>query len=588
MPPKKVVQLNEQGDTLRKDEKFDEAKQIYNEVLVLDPRNAHARMALEDIDSHRILQNRMRLKRKLQETASLVRLMEGIKDARRLEESGLLPEDLAELYLTAQRRFEDMRRRDNMITTSMKENDLRERSAAVEKLTGLVQERDDFFDPATQTVVPIAKKLEEAQQLYEQASEDHYQRLYDKYGRQLLTTPRLAANELEKHLEEPFFPKHKTNLDVLLRECRQNAEKFQKASGLAGQANQANQADDQRVEALRLWFQAIKIWPHENDWASAVDSAKQLARSSCVVKIKEFLRAARSADNSLDERERKLELVAQVISDWPQDPRPDQGGAGAAQFEDLAGEAADVRNEIARRRRLEAEFATFSKMIGNLLDEGGIGEAHDQMVAVGNIYEALNEFASLRRRVTNGRGFNEQFAEYQALVGEDPEGVETWALANLMTEEGLSGKVQELLVSARLNIAGGKVQDLLERRDLQGAGKVIRELNNRLDVMEKRLMRDRFSAEIKRIKVAKTQDAMKNLYDRAEMLRLNPQADWEALLEAMQLFQHVGGQPSDLPGQEASFTESYWQFDALEKANAVRNQLLATLLEPFHAARLIN
>ena len=577
-----AASLSAQGDRLRQAGDYAGAAELYRRVLAIKPDDAHARAALRDCEAGLVTVNLRQLKRLLK-SSNFVDLEEGIRLARLLDDRDELPEDLGELYRSARQKIEDKRRADGQITTYMHVANLEERKKAVDLLTIMVQEQPSFYDRNGQ-LIRTAEALSEANALWEQESAELYQLLFDKCEDQKLKTPRLVAAYFEEQLQQPFHPQHRKKLEKLHEECEVNAVKNRDAGVVAAEASSV---DSEPVKALRLWYKAIALWPHAESWVASVDEAKRLAASWCVVQIQELLRQAQRSDNAANDRDKALDLVEQLISDWPRDSRYREAADTPAPFDDLGIKARLIRDQIKEQRKLDREFDSFVLSIRRLVNAGRFTYARDKMQAKeGDAgYVERPEFKELFIEVVAGLSLAEQFEQNSLMVEDSPESVKEWAL-NLENVPGhLQAALNELLGNSRLFIAKDRVREQLESYDFQGAGDTIKALKAALTtVAERNYMRERLAIEIDRIGVAKRQPDMKELFDKAESLFNQPNAGWRGLEESMRLFQHVGGWVVGFETGTPVFAESFFQYDARKRAAEVRDALCNKLKDNFRDA----
>ena len=577
--------LNLQGDKLRKDRAFTGAVECYREVLVLDPRNAHAPAGLVDCEVATTNVDLRRLKSELKETVDFERLERGIKAARVREDQDELSADMQELLQSAKQRLEEKKRSDGKITTLMHLASLVERKKAYDELIELIQTQPSFFDSETNVWIKTADALRKANEAYEQESGEAYQRLSESCESEKLTAPSLAAVKILETREQPFFPQHRHKLDLLLRECQDNVEKKSRAYAIEKEAKSLGESDP--VGALRLWYEARDLWPHDLKLDAKVVDAFKRAESSCVLQIDKLLRDARNGECSADDRDKDLDRAKKIIRDWPTDPRPGQGGEVPAEFELRLEKVEDVRKEVIQQRKLYKDFKVFEVLIRGLITRGEFTGASDKMRESANIFGALDEFRQLDRLVAGDLSLQEQMEHYEGIVNRDPDIVVAWAEKCLPTAGGLAAKVQDLLGRARLIYAAYQVKQQMEQYDFERAGKAIRALRHTL--VNRRLVAqfdDLLGEDIKRIERAGRQPGMKRLYDKAERHVGRAGEDYQGLLESMRLFQHVGGLDAGLPAITPGFAESVWQFSAIVKADETRVRLRAKLLDPFESAYL--
>ena len=571
-----AASLSAEGDRLRQDRDYAGAAELYRRVLAIKPDDAHARAALRDCEANLVTVKPQQLKKLLRST-DFVQLEEGIKLARLVDDKDEFPEELRELYDSAKQKSEDKRRADGQITTLMHVANLEERKKAVDLLTIMVQEQEWFRDSQKGQLIRTAEALSEANALWEQESADLYQRLFDKYEAQKLKTPRLVAALFEEQLQKPFHPQQRKKLEKLHDECEDNAVKVRDAGVVAAEAKSA---DSEPVKALRLWYMAIALWPHAESWVASVDEAKRLAVSWCVVQIQEWLRQAQRSDDAANDRDKALDLVEQLIFDWPRDPRYRDVADTPAQFDDLGTKGRLIRDQIKEQGKLDKEFRSFEALIRQLVNAGRFSDARDKMQAKESDagYSRRPEFRALIIEVGAGLSLREQFEQNSLMVEDSPEFVKEWAL-NLGNVPGhLQAALNELLGKCRLFIAKDLVREQLESFDFQGAGDTIRALLARLQTAaEKRAMRELLKTEIERVRVAKEQPAMGELFDNAELLRIQPNAGWKSLEVSMLLFHHVGGRVVDLETGTPAFAESWFLLPARAKADEVRRALRAKL-----------
>ena len=579
----RAASLSAEGDRLRQDRDYAGAAELYRHVLAIKPDDAHARAALRDCEANLVTVKPQQLKKLLRST-DFVQLEEGIKLARLVDDKDEFPEELRELYDSAKQKSEDKRRADGQITTLMHVANLEERKKAVDLLTIMVQEQEWFRDSQKGQLIRTAEALSEANALWEQESADLYQRLFDKYEAQKLKTPRLVAADFEVQLQKPFHPQQRKKLEKLHEECEVNAVKNRDAAVVAAEARSA---DSEPVKALRLWYKAIALWPHAESWVASVDEAKRLAASWCVVQIQELLRQAQRSDNAANDRDKALDLVEQLIFDWPRDPRYRDVADTPAQFDDLGTKGRLIRDQIKEQDKLDKEFRSFEALIRQLVNAGRFSDARDKMQAKESDagYSRRPEFRALIIEVGAGLSLREQFEQNSLMVEDSPEFVKEWAL-NLGNVPGhLQAALNELLGKSRLFIAKDLVREQLESFDFQGAGDTIKALKAALTtVAERNYMRERLAIEIDRIGVAKRQPDMKELFDKAEILFNQPNAGWRGLEESMRLFQHVGGWVVGFETGTPVFAESFFQYDARKKAAEVRDALCNKLKENFRDA----
>lgn len=580
-----VDSLNLQGDKLRKDGAFTGAVECYREALVLDPRNTHAPDGLVDCELATTIVDLKKLKSELKEMVDFERLERGIKAARDREDQDELSADMQELLQSAKQRLEEKKRSDGKITTLMHLASLVERKKAVDNLIELIQTQPSFFDSETNVWIKTADALRKANEGYEQESGAAYQRLSEGCESEKLTTPRLAAEKILQNLQQPFFPQHRHKLDLLLRECQDNDEKKSRAYAIENEAKRLGESDP--VGALRLWYEARDLWPHDLKLDAKVVDAFKRAESSCVLQIDKLLRDARNGERSADDRDKDLDRAKKIIRDWPTDPRPSQSGEVPADFKSRLEKVEVIRKEISQQRKLYKDFKDFEVLIRGLINRGEFTKASDKMRECENIFGALDEFRQLDRLVAGDLSLQEQIEHYEGIVNRDPEIVVAWAEKCLPTAGGLAAKVQDLLARARLIVAANQVKQQMEQYDFERADKAIGALRHTLvNARLVTLFDDLLGDDIKRIERAKKQPGMKRLYDKAEKLVGQAGEDYQGLLESMRLFQHVGGQDAGLPAITPGFAESVWQLSAFMKADGTRVRLRAKLLDLFETAYL--
>ena len=570
-----AASLSAEGDRLRQAGDYAGAAELYRRVLAIKPDDAHARAALRDCEAGLVTVNLRQLKRLLKST-DFVDVEEGIGLARLLDDRDELPEDLGELYRSARQKFEDKRRADGQITTYMHVANLEERKKAVDLLTIMVQEQPSFYDSQKGQLIRTAEALGEANALWEQESAELYQLLFDKCEDQKLKTPRLVAADFEVQLQKPFHTQHRKKLEKLHEECEVNAVKNRDAGVVAAEARSV---DSEPVKALRLWYKAIALWSHEESWVASADEAKRLAASWYVVQIQELLRQAQIPGNA-DLREQALDLVGQLFSDWPLDPRYRDVADTPAQFDDLDTKARLIRDQIKEQRKLDREFDSFVLSIRRLVNAGGFSDARDKIQAKeGDAgYAERPEFKELCIEVVAGLSLAEQFERFSEIVEDSPESVEEWVLKHLPGAGHLQADLNVLLGKSRLFMAKNLVREQLESFEFKGAGDTIKALNASLQTAaDKRAMRELLKTEIERVRVAKVQPAMEELFDNAELLRIQPNAGWKSLEESMLLLQHVGGRVVDVETGTPAFAESWFLLPARARAVEVRRALRAKL-----------
>lgn len=101
--------------------------------------------------------------------------------------------------------------------------------------------------------------------------------------------------------------------------------------------------------ALRLWYEARDLWPHDLKLDAKVVDAFKRAESSCVLQIDKLLRDARNGERSADDRDKDLDRANKIIRDWPTDPRPSQSGEVPADFESRLEKVEVIRKEISQQ-----------------------------------------------------------------------------------------------------------------------------------------------------------------------------------------------------------------------------------------------
>ena len=571
-----------EGDRLRAAGNFSDAARYYRQVLAVKPDDAYALEALRECEA--VLRNvSVRQLKRLLRSTDFAQLEEGIRLARVRDDRDELPEELGDLYSSAKQKMEDKRRADGQITTRMHVADLEERKKAVELLTIMVQEEEWFADSVKGQLIKTAQALSEANLSWEQGSAELYQRLFDKYELQKLETPGSAARELELQLQKPFHPQYMPKLEKLHEECRANAVKNLDAGV---KVVEARSAASEPVKALRIWYKVMALWPHVEDWVASVDEAKGLALSWCVRKCRGWLRQAERPDNAANDREKALDPVEQLISDWPRDPRTGEAADTPAQLIALLTRVDFIRAEITEQRRHEQQFDLFVVVIRGLVIAGEYSDANEQMRAkVGDArYAGHPEFIALYREVVAGLSLAEQLKQMSGIVEDYPDNVLDWALNLQNVPVHLEADVRVLSGKARLFIANNLVREQLETVKFQAAGDTIKTLSAALTTAaEKKYMRERLATEIDIIAVAKRQPAMKDLFDKAVRL-LNPPDTCQRLEESMRLFLHVGGLVVILEAAIPVFAESFSQYDARIKAAEVREALCNKLKQNFRDA----
>ena len=373
-----VKGLLQRADEMREAENYSGAAELYRAALQIAPDNKHAKDALADCEKATVTFNLNQLKRLLKEKDDFNLLERGIKAARKLEDGEKLPADLKILLDAAEQRLEEKRRKDGQITTRMHLDDLTELKKVVAELTESIQSEVQFWDKPTSQWIPMSQALAEAIARYDEASGTIYQHLVTKYEPWKIDSPTRAVKELIEHLKKPFTPQHLSRLEELLRQCRDNAEKSRKADAKETEARALQETSP--VKALRLWYEAIFLWPHEEMRPASVENARRLALSACKLDIEKLLRHAKDDAIAANDRLQALDLVEQIVADWPRDPRDEQTAHTPVELSALGESAALIRADIRRLHALDQEWRRFETAVRKLMIAGGFTDAHEKML----------------------------------------------------------------------------------------------------------------------------------------------------------------------------------------------------------------
>ena len=578
-----VKGLLQRADEMREAENYSGAAELYRAALQIAPDNKHAKDALADCEAATLTVNVKQLKRQLKERDDFSLLEHGIKAARRLEDGEKLPADMQNLYETAKQALELKRRKDGQITTRMHLDDLTELKKVVAELTEKIQSETQFWDAAKNLFKPMSEALAEAIERYDEASGRIYQRLVTKYEPWKIDSPTLAVNELIEHLKEPFTPQHRSRLEELLRQCRDNAEKSRKADAKETEARALQETSP--VKALRLWYEAIFLWPHEEMRPAIVENARRLALSACKLDIEKLLRHAKDDAIAANDRLQALDLVEQIVADWPRDPRDEQTAHTPVELSALGESAALIRAEIGRLQALDQEWRRFETAVRKLMIAGGFTDAHEKMLGGADKFGMRDEYQELNRDVVAGLGLAHEVTFYAALIEQDPDLVLLWALRVLPTAGALRNDVEGLQAQAELELAMRDIRQKVALFEYEAAATSIKALKEMYAGTKNWVpSRKQLEPEIELIKAAKDQPAMQDLFKNATRLRVNSAPPYRDQLRALQIFQYVGGLAvSGKFSDPAPFARSWQQAAARKAADEMRADFLELMLQPFKA-----
>jgi len=578
-----VKGLLQRADEMREAENYSGAAELYRAALQIAPDNKHAKDALADCEAATLTVNVKQLKRQLKERDDFSLLEHGIKAARRLEDGEKLPADMQNLYETAKQALELKRRKDGQITTRMHLDDLTELKKVVAELTEKIQSETQFWDAAKNLFKPMSEALAEAIERYDEASGRIYQRLVTKYEPWKIDSPTLAVNELIEHLKEPFTPQHRSRLEELLRQCRDNAEKSRKADAKETEARALQETSP--VKALRLWYEAIFLWPHEEMRPASVENARRLALSACKLDIEKLLRHANDDAIAANDRLQACDLVQQSVDDWPRDLRDEQTAHTPVELSALGESAALIRADIRRLHALDQEWRRFETAVRKLISAGGFTDAHEKMLGGADKFGMRDEYQELNRDVVTGLGLAHEVTFYAALIEQDPDLVLLWALRVLPTAGALRKDVEGLQAQAELELAMRDIRQKVALFEYEAAATSIKALKEMYAGTKNWVpSRKQLEPEIELIKAAKDQPAMQDLFKNATRLRVNSAPPYRDQLRALQIFQYVGGLAvSGKFSDPAPFARSWQQAAARKAADEMRADFLELMLQPFKA-----
>ena len=578
-----VKGLLQRADEMREAENYSGAAELYRAALQIAPDNKHAKDALADCEEATLTVNLNQLKRQLKERDDFNLLVRSIKAARKLEDGEKLPADLKILLDAAEQRLEEKRRKDGQITTRMHLDDLTELKKVVAELTEKIQSETQFWDAAKNLFKPMSEALAEAIERYDEASGRIYQRLVTKYEPWKIDSPTLAVNELIEHLKEPFTPQHRSRLEELLRQCRDSAEKKSKADAKETEARALQETSP--VKALRLWYEAIFLWPHEEMRPASVENARRLALSACKLDIEKLLRHAKDDAIAANDRLQALDLVEQIVADWPRDPRDEQTAHTPVELSALGESAALIRADIRRLHALDQEWRRFETAVRKLMIAGGFTDAHEKMLGGADKFGMRDEYQELNRDVVAGLGLAHEVTFYAALIEQDPDLVLLWALRVLPTAGALRNDVEGLQAQAELELAMRDIRQKVALFEYEAAATSIKALKEMYAGTKNWVpSRKQLEPEIELIKAAKDQPAMQDLFKNATRLRVNSAPPYRDQLRALQIFQYVGGLAvSGKFSDPAPFARSWQQAAARKAADEMRADFLELMLQPFKA-----
>ena len=578
-----VKGLLQRADEMREAENYSGAAELYRAALQIAPDNKHAKDALADCEEATLTVNLNQLKRQLKERDDFNLLVRSIKAARKLEDGEKLPADLKILLDAAEQRLEEKRRKDGQITTRMHLDDLTELKKVVAELTESIQSEVQFWDDVRAQGIPRSQALAEAIARYDEASGTIYQHLVTKYEPWKIDSPTRAVKELIEHLKKPFTPQHLSRLEELLRQCRDSAEKKSKADAKETEARALQETSP--VKALRLWYEAIFLWPHDQIRPASVKNARQLALSACKLDIEKLLRHAKDDAIAANDRLQALDLVEQIVADWPRDPRDEQTAHTPVELSALGESAALIRAEIGRLQALDQEWRRFETAVRKLMIAGGFTDAHEKMLGGADKFGMRDEYQELKRDVVAGLGLAHEVTFYAALIEQDPDLVLLWALRVLPTAGALRNDVEGLQAQAELELAMRDIRQKVALFEYEAAATSIKALKEMYAGTKNWVpSRKQLEPEIELIKAAKGQPAMQDLFKNATRLRVNSAPPYRDQLRALQIFQYVGGLAvSGKFSDPAPFARSWQQAAARKAADEMRADFLELMLQPFKA-----
>ncbi len=578
-----VKGLLQRADEMRKAEDYSEAAELYRAALQIAPDNKHAKDAIADCEKATVTFNLNQLKRQLKEKDDFNLLERGIKAARKLEDGEKLPADLKILLDAAEQRREEKRRKDGQITTRMHLNDLTELKKVVAELTESIQSEVQFWDAAKNQFKPRSEALAEVIARYDEASGTIYQHLVTKYEPWKIDSPTLAVNELIEHLKEPFTPQHRSRLEELLRQCRDSAEKKSKADAKETEARALQETSP--VKALRLWYEAIFLWPHDQIRPASVKNARQLALSACKLDIEKRLRHAKDDAIAANDRLQELDIVEQIVADWPRDPRGEQTAHTPVELSALGESAALIRAEIRRLHALDQEWRGFETAVRALMNAGEFTKAQRKVLGGADNFGMRAAYLNLHREVAAGLGLADEVTFYGPLIEQDPDLVLLWALRVLPTAGALRNEVEGLQAQAELEMAMRDIRQKVALFEYEAANTSITALKDMYAGTNIWVpSRKRLEPEIELIKAAKHQPAMKDLFRYATRMQVSSAPPYRDRLAALQVFQYVGGLAVSGKFKEpAPFARSWQQAAARKAADEMRAELIELMLQPFKA-----
>ena len=318
---------------------------------------------------------------------------------------------------------------------------------------------------------------------------------------------------------------------------------------------------------------------------ASVENARRLALSACKLDIEKLLRHAKDDAIAANDRLQALDLVEQIVADWPRDPRDEQTAHTPVELSALGESAALIRAEIGRLQALDQEWRRFETAVRKLMIAGGFTDAHEKMLGGADKFGMRDEYQELNRDVVAGLGLAHEVTFYAALIEQDPDLVLLWALRVLPTAGALRNDVEGLQAQAELELAMRDIRQKVALFEYEAAATSIKALKEMYAGTKNWVpSRKQLEPEIELIKAAKGQPAMQDLFKNATRLRVNSAPPYRDQLRALQIFQYVGGLAvSGKFSDPAPFARSWQQAAARKAADEMRADFLELMLQPFKA-----
>lgn len=526
----------EEGDAKRAEGDKEGARRAYQQALMLEPENAHARAALLALDREAeasLSQEQIRrLRAGLLERRDIHRLGEAVYEAEALQAEDRLPADLVTVLQEARETFDRMRLQHGEETTQMRFGDLEAKARVIASLEErLARGERTIWDATTNTERPTHEMLAEARALLKDASADTAQyeiALAEKFKR---SRPHYVLERLQKTLQQPFQDDDRRRLEETLEEVRRWVEAKESAERLQAQA--AEESDP--LQRFAMYLQAQQMFEALPGLSAQIGQARLVAEETLRIRLEDWLiQAHTSLQNEEFERtyERLSHLDEEIVR-WPEIEKPSSLQALQARAQALRKETEDTQAAFQEYQRLATEIR--QKV------QKGQKEVALALFRQVSADERFQRFRDLRILTEEMEQFKTLAEKEQDLLKarESGDWERVLSIARLALEAGGDAEkmrqFQEWEEEARLHLTLARIQSLVARDELVEANVLWTGLISQLQSRSPEkieYVQELLKSEIEKIHQAvKGNQVMQPLYERAvRILGLEDSAEFQAFV----------------------------------------------------------